>query len=477
MKKFGFGVVASLALVGCAQSPAPVVSGYESQPQVPLRRMAEGEAPRLLAPTGVAAAPQKTINGVPVMAVSKVEDLPPAQNFNVEPAAGPAVQQAAAAPSQPVVQPAMVEHTVAGTDSIYKIASQYNTTARAVMATNGITDPAAIKVGQVLKIQPGAKGPSAWEEMQAVLAGDEVKTAAVVPAPQPVQQAAVMQAAPAVAASAPAVAESLKLAEISPAAGPDVQWVKHKVEAKETIYRISKAYNVSVLDIMAANDFEKPQDLKYGTEVKIPVHGQPTSQIAVKKDAELAKVEPAAGDGRETDRRLAMLDPKDLEKTDITPQVEAVVPAMKDPTLNIALMEKQRGHVDAAANRARGLVWPVKGDIVRRFGDEGAGVAFTGINIAVPAGTPVLASEGGTVLYADDGLKIYGKMVLLRHDDGMVSAYAHNGYLLVNKGEHVKKGQVIAMSGATGNVDAPQLHFELRQHASAVDPLRMLPKL
>jgi murein DD-endopeptidase MepM/ murein hydrolase activator NlpD len=469
MKKLGFGIAASLVLAGCAQSPAPVVSGYESQPQVPLRRMAEGDAPRLLEPTGVAAAPQKTINGVPVMAVSKVEDLPPAQNFNVEPAAGPAVQQASATPSQPVAQPAMVEHTVAGTDSIYKIASQYNTTARAVMATNGITDPAAIKVGQVLKVQPGAKGPSAWEEMQAVLAGDDAKkVAAAAPAPQP---------APKVVASVPPAAEPVKLAEISPAAGPDVQWVKHKVEAKETIYRISKTYNVSVLDIMAANDFEKPQDLKYGTEVKIPVRGQPTSQIAVKKDAELAKVEPAAGDGRETDRRLAMLDPKDLEKTDITPQVEAVVPAVKDPSLNVALMEKQRGHVDTAANKARGLVWPVKGDIVRRFGDEGSGVAFTGINIAVPAGTPVLASEGGTVLYADDGLKIYGKMVLLRHDNGMVSAYAHNGYLLVNKGDRVKKGQVIAMSGATGNVDSPQLHFELRQHASAVDPLRMLPKL
>ena len=85
--------------------------------------------------------------------------------------------------------------------------------------------------------------------------------------------------------------------------------------------------------------------------------------------------------------------------------------------------------------------------------------------------------DGGQVLYADEGLKSFGKLVLVRHKNGMVSAYAHNGHLLVRKGERVKKGQIIATSGASGNVDTPQLHFELRQHASAVDPLRVLPRL
>jgi murein DD-endopeptidase MepM/ murein hydrolase activator NlpD len=139
--------------------------------------------------------------------------------------------------------------------------------------------------------------------------------------------------------------------------------------------------------------------------------------------------------------------------------------------------EEKRGYVDVVAAHAKGLVWPVKGEVIRKFGDDGSGVARTGINIAVPKGTPVLASEGGTVLYADDGLKIYGKMVLIRHDNGMVSAYAHNGYLLVKKNERVKKGQVLALSGATGNVESPQLHFELRQHASAIDPIAMLPRM
>lgn len=465
MKKAGWGLMGCLTVAACAQAPAPVVSGYDTSTKPVLRRMAEREAPRLLEP----AQPQQTIGGVPVMQVSKVEELPPpVQKFDVEPAAGPARAEATAPIAEPAA-PQFVEHTVAGTDSIYKIASEYHTSARKVMETNGIADPAAIKVGQVLKIEVGAKQPTAWQEMQDMLAGKAENQPA---AEQPVQVAANVPAKPMAAAEA----KPVEVAETAPQPEAQQKWAMHKVEAKETIYRISKAYHVSVFDIMAANDFEKPQDLKYGTEVKIPLA---QVQVAAKQDADLAKVEPAAGDGRENDRRLAMLDEKDLQRSQVSDAAEAVVAPVKAASsgLDVSQMEKKRGQIDPVASRAKGLVWPVKGEVVRKFGDGGAGVAFTGINIAVPAGTPVLASDAGKVLYADDGLKIYGKLVLIRHDNGMVSAYAHNGYLLVNKGDHVKKGQVIAMSGASGNVEKPQLHFELRQHASAIDPLRVLPKL
>ena len=97
-----------------------------------------------------------------------------------------------------------------------------------------------------------------------------------------------------------------------------------------------------------------------------------------------------------------------------------------------------------------------------------------GINIAVPEGTPVKAAEEGTVAYAGSDVKGYGKLVLVRHANGYVSAYAHNGEIDVKPGDKVKRGQTIAKSGASGNVTSPQLHFEIRKGGAPVDPMSQL---
>jgi murein DD-endopeptidase MepM/ murein hydrolase activator NlpD len=115
--------------------------------------------------------------------------------------------------------------------------------------------------------------------------------------------------------------------------------------------------------------------------------------------------------------------------------------------------------------------WPARGRVIAGFGANGGN---EGINIAVPEGTPVKAAEAGTVTYAGSEVKGYGNLVLVRHDNGYVSAYAHNGSLNVKRGERVKRGQVIATSGQTGNVTSPQLHFELRKGSAPVDPLPYL---
>ncbi|GJD94710.1 M23 family metallopeptidase [Methylobacterium iners] len=111
--------------------------------------------------------------------------------------------------------------------------------------------------------------------------------------------------------------------------------------------------------------------------------------------------------------------------------------------------------------------WPAKGRVIAGYGSSGN----EGINIAVPEGTPVKAAEDGTVAYAGSDVKGYGKLVLVRHNNGYVSAYAHNAELDVRPGEKVKRGQTIAKSGASGNVTSPQLHFEIRKGATPVDPM------
>src|SRR6185312_15667379 len=113
--------------------------------------------------------------------------------------------------------------------------------------------------------------------------------------------------------------------------------------------------------------------------------------------------------------------------------------------------------------------WPVRGRVITGFG-KGSGRSNDGIDIAVPEGTPVKAAENGVVIYAGDGLKEFGNTVLVRHEDGLVTVYGHASELKVARGDKVKRGQEIAVSGMSGTTDTPKLHFEVRKNSSPVDP-------
>jgi murein DD-endopeptidase MepM/ murein hydrolase activator NlpD len=126
------------------------------------------------------------------------------------------------------------------------------------------------------------------------------------------------------------------------------------------------------------------------------------------------------------------------------------------------------------ADGAAGFRWPVRGRVIAGFGPKANGLQNDGINVAVPEGTPVKAAEDGVVAYAGNELKGYGNLVLVRHSNGFVTAYAHASELLVKRGDSVKRGQVIAKSGQSGSVTAPQLHFEIRKGATPVDPSQYL---
>ncbi len=130
--------------------------------------------------------------------------------------------------------------------------------------------------------------------------------------------------------------------------------------------------------------------------------------------------------------------------------------------------------VDPGSADGKQFRWPVRGRIISGFGTKPNGEKNDGINLAVPEGTSVKAAETGTVIYAGNELAGYGNLVLIRHADGWVSAYAHNKDMLVKRGDTVRRGQVIAHAGMTGSVSAPQVHFELRKGAKPVNPLDYL---
>jgi murein DD-endopeptidase MepM/ murein hydrolase activator NlpD len=118
--------------------------------------------------------------------------------------------------------------------------------------------------------------------------------------------------------------------------------------------------------------------------------------------------------------------------------------------------------------------WPVHGPIVARFGAQRDGQHNSGIDIAVAQGTPIKAAEDGVVIYASDGLKWFGNLVLVRHANDYVTAYAHAKEFAVKRGDEVKRGDIIAWSGRTGQASTPRLHFEIRKDSAPVDPMPLL---
>ncbi|HBN22627.1 MAG TPA: hypothetical protein DD412_05255, partial [Holosporales bacterium] len=118
--------------------------------------------------------------------------------------------------------------------------------------------------------------------------------------------------------------------------------------------------------------------------------------------------------------------------------------------------------------------WPVRGKILAKYGKKSAGLRNDGVNIQAKRGSPVKAAESGEVVYVGSALKGYGNLILLKHRDGWMTAYAHAQKTFVSKGDKIKKGQKIALVGSTGSVKTPQLHFELRKKTRTLDPLSYL---
>jgi murein DD-endopeptidase MepM/ murein hydrolase activator NlpD len=274
----------------------------------------------------------------------------------------------------------------------------------------------------------------------------------------------------------------------------------------ETLDTISGRYGVPASALLAANGLSSASDVKSGTHLVVPVYHADGRAVAStekekagkKHDTDVADADVSKAAKKEKEKeKTAKADKaaKDAEKsaskdaraskgTDVaeaepSKSSEAKKPAIdKTPTGNLESGASQSknaltgAQADAAGTEPE-FRWPARGRIIQGFKSGGN----DGINISVPAGTSVRAAESGTVVYSGDGLKGYGNLVLIKHPNGFVSAYGNNGELDVKRGEQVKRGQVIAKSGDTGNVNSPQLHFELRKGSTPVDPTSYLAGL
>ncbi len=281
------------------------------------------------------------------------------------------------------------------------------------------------------------------------------------------------------------------------------------VAQNDTLDTLSRRYGVPAAALLSANGLSSPAEVKGGMHIVVPVYNAgsravaeaktPAGKSSAKKRSEVAandsaderkarKVKEKADERAKTAERNVKsksVDKASRDRKTVVAKAELPPPSTgKKPGID----NTPTGNVDPKAASAKGPTtaaqadasggtpefrWPARGRIIEGFKTGGN----DGINISVPPGTSVRAAESGVVVYSGDGLKGYGNLVLIKHPNGFVSAYGNNGELDVKRGETVKRGQIIAKSGETGNVNAPQLHFELRKGSTPVDPTQYLAGL
>jgi murein DD-endopeptidase MepM/ murein hydrolase activator NlpD len=234
----------------------------------------------------------------------------------------------------------------------------------------------------------------------------------------------------------------------------------HFVNRGDTLLSIAHHNHVPVAELAKANGLDPQAKLKIGSKLTVPgaktAAGVPAAQpVAVAAGQPAASAPPAtkmaaATGAPQQSARLAQATTKVEETSAEAPKAAEATGAL--PTFR----------------------WPVRGKVITSYGAKTNGKANDGINLAVPEGTPVKAAEDGVVAYSGNELKGYGNLVLVRHANGYVTAYAHASELLVKRGDTIKRGQIIAKSGQSGEVGSPQLHFEIRKGSTPVDPLQFL---
>jgi murein DD-endopeptidase MepM/ murein hydrolase activator NlpD len=312
---------------------------------------------------------------------------------------------------------------VGTSDTLDILARRYHVPPAAIMQANGYKGPRALSPGQQL----------------------------IIP-----HESAVAVAAPALSPPAPVAPASRAVAAIS--APPSV----HFVNRGDTLLSIARHNHIPVAQLARANGLDPQAKLKLGTRLTVP--GAKTAAVApAVQPAVVAVAQPAAA--------LAPPATKMAAVTAGPPQTARLAQAT-------AKVEEPAAESPVKAAEATGALptfrWPVRGKVITSYGAKTNGKSNDGINLAVPEGTPVKAAEDGVVAYSGNELKGYGNLVLVRHANGYVTAYAHASELLVKRGDTIKRGQVIAKSGQSGEVGSPQLHFEIRKGSTPVDPLQFL---
>lgn len=364
---------------------------------------------------------------------------------------------AMATPPASVSQPErgqMIE--VQAGDTLYGLSRRHQVSLAELMSVNSLTSP-DIKLGQKLYLPAG---------------GAAAQTVAAAPS------------------AAPAVASARQFA--APPVTPETAAKytgSYTMQQGDSIYAVARSHKVPFTELQQVNGITNAAKVRAGTVLKVPAaypqtaaaplsttaaidsSPQPGMIPAAVPAAQAAPIAPApimsepANIPSDSAQPTIINSAKPAETVAPVPPVSSPDVAPKGDKVAIAVPPQQPPPAADAKLR-----WPAQGRVISGFGGRPDGTHNDGINLSVPMGTDVHAAESGVIAYAGSELKGYGNLILIRHDNGWVTAYAHNDQLLVKRGDKVGRGQIIAKAGKTGTVDQPQVHFELRQGSKPVDP-------
>lgn len=331
-------------------------------------------------------------------------------------------------------------------DTLYGLSRRYNVSVAELMQINSMTNT-NLQVGQRLYLPQGTPG--------GVASGSRY-------APQPY--------------TPPTQTASIQPPPAPPPADVDGRYTGvYTMRPGNSLYAVSRMYGVPVGELQRANGITDARGIKAGTVLRVPTSGTttaghsnnaPVQHVAVAPPPTTQYAPPASGNSNQP----TILNSTGGSQSTSSGQGSQYTRVATRNTNDVAAGKS----ASASSDKLR---WPAHGRIITGFGQRADGTHNDGINLSVPLGTSVHAAEAGTVAYAGAELKGYGNLILLRHDNGWVTAYAHNDQLMVKRGDKVQRGQVIARAGRTGSVDQPQVHFELRQGSKPVDPVPFLERV
>lgn len=278
---------------------------------------------------------------------------------------------------------------------------------------------------------------------------------------------------------------------------------QYRVQLGDTLYAVSRQSNVPIRAIIDANGLTPPFDLQAGQVLKIPrprIHqvavGDTVYGISRRYGVEMSELvrlnAVQAPYAITKGQRLVLPGPSGagISREPAQPAVGAVAstPSAATPAPAAGTVQPSPGAATEGIGRQAQLAaipqlpkresnrfhWPVEGKVVARYGPRAGGQHNDGINILAPRGAAIQAAENGVVVYAGEELRGFGRLLLVKHQGGWVTAYAHADSLLVKRGQTVRRGQTIARVGSSGNIAKPQLHFEIRKGTRALNPIRLL---
>jgi len=258
----------------------------------------------------------------------------------------------------------------------------------------------------------------------------------------------------------------------------------HQVARGESLSVIAARYDMTTRELARANDIQRPYTIYAGQELNLPWAAASNARSNASSSRNAASPTRSPRSERLGFFERLGIRNEEAQTATATPTNSSARPTPRPRATPISTRSNRVAPQPAAVLSARSLVappqsgegfmWPVDGVVLSGYGPKSGGQHNDGINIAVPVGTPVRAAEAGVVIYQGNQVPGYGSLVLVRHADGYVTTYAHNSRISVRQGQVVERGERIALSGRSGRVSQPQVHFEVRRNSDTIDPARIL---